>query len=170
MELMEAILTRRSIRKFDPERAVPQAMIDELIKAAMYAPSAMGQAPWEFVVLTDRKLLDGITEFHPHAVMCKQAPLGIAVCGNLEKCKKPGAWMLDCSAATQNMLLAGHAMGLGGVWVGVWPNDDRVPNIQKMLNLPEHVLPLCINVFGYPAQTPKQPDRMDTSAIHYNGW
>jgi nitroreductase len=125
MTVMEAILGRRSIRKYT-SKAVPQDVINEMLKAAMYAPSAGNAQPWHFVVLTRRDMLDKAAEVHPHAQMAKQAPLAILVCVHLDLEKYPGNWVADCSAATQNLLLAAHEQGLGSVWCGVYPNEQQI--------------------------------------------
>ncbi|MFH1010531.1 MAG: nitroreductase family protein [bacterium] len=169
METIEAIYTRRSIRKYASE-PISEEMIHELLTAAMYAPSAGNQQPWHFVVITERRLLDAIPSFHPHAKMLKQAPVAILVCGDPTLEKYKGRWMLDCSAATQNILLAAHARGLGTVWVGIYPERERIENMQRLLNLPPHIIPLALIPIGYPAEHVPQPERFHISKIHYNQW
>ena len=114
MELMEALRTRRSIRKFE-DREVPEAMVRQMLDAAMMAPSAGNAQPWQFVVVTGRERLDAMADIHPHIRMVTQATLGILVCGDLSQEKYPGYWVQDCSAAMQNLLLAAHGLGLGAV-------------------------------------------------------
>ena len=169
METMEAILTRRSIRKFkgDP---VPQDLLDRLLEAAMSAPSAGNEQVWEFVVLTDRRLLDEIPTFHPFAQMLKTAPAAILICGDLSRRKYEGFWVQDCAAATQNVLLAAHALGFGAVWVGVHPNPQREEPVRRLVGLPDHVTPLSLIPLGYPAEHVEPAHRFDPKRVHHNGW
>jgi nitroreductase len=169
MEVLEAIRTRRSIRQFTSE-PVSEETIRELLTAAMYAPSAGNQQPWHFVVITERKLLDAIPTFHPYAEMLKQAPVAIVVCGEPALEKYRGRWMLDCSAATQNILLAAHAKGLGTVWVGIYPERERMEGMQRLLNLPEQILPMALVPMGFPAERVPQPKRFNPTRIHHNHW
>jgi nitroreductase len=169
MDTMTAILTRRSIRKF-LDKIIPDDAIETILKAAMYAPSAGNQQPWEFVVIEDRDTLSKITEVHPHSKMLLEAPVAILICGNLSRVKHEGFWVQDCSAAAQNLLLAAHSLGLGSVWLGVYPRGDRVEGMKKLLELPENVWPLAIIALGYPGEKKEQPDRFDGSRIHFNKW
>lgn len=169
MNTLEAIKTRRSIRKYTGQ-PVPPDVIKELLTAAMYAPSAGDSQPWHFVVLTRRDVLNKAAEVHPHAQMAKQAPLAIIVCVNLDLEKYPGNWVADCSAATQNLLLAAHDKGLGAVWCGVYPNEERVQAFRKAFNLPSRVVPLSLNVIGYPDEKKETPQRYRPDRVHENGW
>ncbi len=166
MDVLEALFTRRSIRKFK-EKEVSQENIDLLLKAAMYAPSAGNAQPWEFIVVTSQKGRDFISTTHPYVGMAKQAPLTIIVCANLKKEKYPGFWQQDCSAAIQNILLAAHALGLGSVWTGIYPIEDRVKLISDYFNIPENIIPLGALVIGYADQQPSQAQRYNTACIHY---
>jgi nitroreductase len=123
MEAFEAILSRRSIRKYLPT-PVSEHDIHQLLDAAMNAPSSSNGQPWHFVVVSDRKLLDEIPRFHAYSGMLKEAPLAVVVCGDTSLEKTKGVWVQDCSAATQNLLLAARALGLGSVWLGVYPLED----------------------------------------------
>jgi nitroreductase len=169
MDAIEVILTRRSIRQYTPE-PVPDAVITDLLRAAMSAPSAANQQPWEFVVITDRAIRDEIPRFHPYAAMLRQAPVAILICGNLKRETFKGYWVQDCSAATENLLLAAHAKGLGAVWVGIYPLEDRVARLQKLLGLPAHVIPLALVPIGYPAEHVPPADRYDASRVHHDRW
>lgn len=166
---MEAILSRRSIRRYTAE-PVPEEVIQELLAAAMSAPSASNEQPWHFVIIDDRRILDQIPKYHPYSSMLKQAPLAIAVCGDLELEIFKGYWVQDCSAATENILIAAQAKGLGAVWLGVYPREERVKATQKLLGLPEHVIPLCLISIGYPAETKPPSNRYSASRIHHNQW
>lgn len=169
MELMEAIRTRRSIRKFE-DRPVPEEMIRDILDAAMMAPSAGNAQPWQFVIVTDRSVLDSMQDMHPHIRMVTQARLGILICGDLGLEKFKGYWVQDCSAAMQNMLLAIHAKGLGAVWTGVYPMEERVALFKEKFDLPKHVIPLGFVPIGWPAQGPKTESRYREDRVHMNKW
>jgi nitroreductase len=169
MDAIEAILTRRSIRQYT-NQAVPEGTVNQLLKAAMYAPSASNRRSWHFVVITDRRKLDTVPTFHPYSAMVKQAPLAILVCGD-ERLEERTAYCLqNCSAAAQNILLAAHALGLGAVWLGVYPNKERVEGMRRLVGVPDHVIPMALIVIGYPAEKPISPDRYDPTRVHYNHW
>jgi nitroreductase len=169
MDALDMIFTRKSIRIYTP-KPVPETLIDDILKAAMSAPSAGNERPWHFIVLTKREILDAIPTFHPYAGMLKQAHAAILVCGDPTAEKHTGYWVLDCAAATENMLLAVHAHGLGSVWCGVYPTEDRVANLRRLLKLPDHIVPFSLLPLGFPAETKQVQDRFDNSRIHRNGW
>lgn len=169
MDAIEAMHGRRSIRSYTDE-PVSDEDIEVILQAAMAAPSAGNQQPWHFVVIEDREILDAVPVFHQYAEMLKQAPLAIAVCGDLSEEKHEGFWVQDCSAAVENLLLAAHAQGLGAVWLGVHPDEERVRGTRELLNIPDEVVPFAIISIGHPAeqkppQTYYKPDR-----VHCNRW
>jgi nitroreductase len=166
METLEVIKTRRSIRKFNDKR-IKQETIEVLIRAAMQAPSANNEQPWQFIVIDDRKLLDNIPKFSPYAPT-QTASAAILICGDMSLIKIPEYWIQDCSAATQNLLLAAHDLGLGAVWTGVIHLPGRSEGFRTMLNLPKTIEPLSLVVLGYPAQTVKPVDRYKKERVHYN--
>jgi nitroreductase len=163
------ILGRRSIRRYTDER-VTDGQVTELLRAAMNAPSAGNQQPWCFVIVRSRQLLDRIPTIHPYAAMTPHASLVIAVCGDMTGLGHPEFWVQDCSAATENVLLAAHEMNLGAVWLGVYPDGERVAAVRQLLGLPGHVIPLSLVAVGYPAESPPARDRFDTSRVHYDRW
>ncbi|MFC1745276.1 nitroreductase family protein [Candidatus Riflebacteria bacterium] len=169
MQTIEAIKTRRSIRNYRDEK-VSDAKIMELLEAAMYAPSAGNQQPWHFIVVTKKELLVEIAEVHPYGKMAAMAPLAILVCCDKDLDKHTGFWVQDCSAATQNLLLAAHALELGAVWVGVYPREDRINSMQKIFNLPERIIPLNVVVIGYPAKGTQTAQRFKEERVHSNSW
>jgi nitroreductase len=169
MNTVEAILTRRSIRKY-ADQPVSSEMVKELLRSAMSAPSAGNEQPWQFVVIDDRSILDQIPTINPYAGMAKDAPLAVLVCGDLHLEQFAGYWVQDCSAAIQNLLLAAHDKGLGAVWTGIYPMEDRTMSFRKMFNLPDHVIPLALVVIGYPAQQIPPEDRYREDRVHYNSW
>lgn len=169
METLDAIKTRRSIRKFKPQIISREIML-ELLEAAMFAPSAGNEQPWQFVVLDDRKVLDDVPRFCSTAAMCRQSPTAVLVCGDATLEKYPGFWVQDCSAAVENLLLAAHARGLGAVWVGIYPLSDRVEAFRRLLSLPREITPFALVALGYPDETPAMPRRYKEERVHYNGW
>jgi nitroreductase len=169
MDTLEAIHTRRSVREY-LDQPVPEELINRLLAAGMAAPSARNQQPWEFVVITDRALLSKIPLVNPYAQMAENAPTAILVCGNLRRETSPGYWVVDCAAAVQNMLLCAHASGLGAVWTGTYPNEERMDGYTTLLDLPEHVIPHTLVVLGYPAEQPPPQDRFTPDRVHHNGW
>ena len=169
MDALEAILTRRSVRKYT-EKEIDDTCIQQLIEAAVSAPSAGNQQPWHFIIIDDRRILDKIPEFHPHAKMLKQAQKAILVCGDINLEKYKGYWMLDCSAATQNILLAARALGLGACWLGVYPREERIIKLRELLGIPENVIPFSLISLGYPAEKQEKIRREYKSRIHYNKW
>ena len=169
METMEAICSRRSVRQYT-SKPVSRELVREILKAAMSAPSAGNERPWHFIILTDRAILDEIPKFHPYSAMLKQASAAILVCGDPALEKHKGYWVLDCAAASENILLAAHAKGLGAVWCGVYPTEDRVQNLKKLLHLPEQITPFALIPLGFPAEIKDVPDRFDGSRVHDNRW
>ena len=169
MDALTTIFSRRSIRLYTA-KSVSREMVNEILRAAMSAPSAGNERPWHFIVLTDRAVLDAIPKFHPYSAMLRHAQVAILVCGDMTLEKHTGYWTLDCAAATENMLLAAHAKGLGAVWCGVYPTEDRVVNLQRLLNLPEHIVPFSLVPLGFPAEEKQAPDRFDGSRVHENRW
>jgi nitroreductase len=169
MEAMEAILSRRSIRRYTAQ-PIPDEVVTDLLKAAMSAPSAGNQQAWQFVVINERQVLDEIPAIHPYSRMVKQAPLAVLVCGDMALETNKGYWVQDCSAATQNLLLAAHAKGLGAVWLGVYPREERVVAFRRMFGLPEQVIPLALVSVGYPAEQKPSADRYNPAKVHYNHW
>lgn len=171
MFLEAGLLTRRSVRKYQIDKKIPQADIEDILKIAMYAPSGCNRQPWEFIVVDDKKIIDKMIAAHSHASFLKEASAGIVVCGDTTRELDEGFWVVDCSAATQNLLLALHGRGMGGCWCAIYPYEERMKEFQQILNLPENIKPLALVVAGYPAHTPPQPkDRFDAEKIHYNSY
>jgi len=166
---VKEIFERRSIRKYS-KLPISDSDIENLLRAAMAAPSAGNQQPWEFILIKDKNILADITKIHPYSQMLKEAQLAIVVCADLDKEKLSGYWVQDCSAATENILIESQHLGLGSVWLGVYPREDRVKGIKELLNLPVRVLPLSIVSLGYPAEKKEPSNRYDNLRIHINKW
>jgi len=169
METLAAIASRRSVRTFT-DQPVEQEKIETLLKAAMDAPSAGNERPWHFIVIDDRALLDKIAEIHPYAKMCQQAQQAVVVCAEPALQKFEGFWPQDLSAATQNFLLAVRDLGLGAVWCGVYPSEERIKVFQDLLQLPNEIIPFNVIAFGYTDADQKEAARYDEARIHHNLW
>jgi nitroreductase len=169
MDALDAILTRRSIREYD-DKEVESDKRHLLLKAGMQAPSANNYQPWHFIVIDERQILDQIPTFHPYSTMLKQAPFAIAVCGDQRIEDNIGYLALNCAAATQNILIAAHALSLGAVWLGIYPRTERITKLSNLLKLPEHVIPISLIAVGYPAEEKPTVDRFQNKRIHINSW
>ena len=165
--MIENILSRRSIRKYK-NIPVKEADILALLRCAMAAPSAGNEQPWHFIVINEREILDKIPKYHPYSDMLFEAPIAIVVCGekNLEKYK--GRIPLDCSAASQNILLAAHSLGLGAVWLGIYPDENRMASTSELLEIPDGINPISIISIGYPDEKKEPANRYKEERIHYN--
>ena len=166
---IENIMTRTSIRQYK-DQPVEQEKIDILLKAAMAAPTAVNLQPWHFIVITDKPTIDLLSGRQP-----TNAPLLIALCGDTDKTtmpdgktKLPDFWVEDVSAATENLLLAAHALGLGAVWTGVYPAMERVAEVANVLNCPNNIVPMAVVRIGYPDESPEPKDKFKEENISYN--
>lgn len=174
MELMEGLLTRRSVRKFE-DKPVPKEILEQLVKAGEYAPSAHNTRPWEFLVLQNKDVLKHFRVVQRSALFAENAAAVILICGreDLSFSREKEGWSyidIDCAAATENVILAAHALGLGACWCGAAPMSGPIAALKEYFKLPENVRPFSIVVLGYPAETPKQPERFDASRIHWEKW
>lgn len=164
---LSVIYNRKSVRSFIKDRPVSEEDIQALIKAGMSAPSGKDTRPWEFVIINDRAILDKMAKELPTAKMLSQAPMAIVVCGDTIR---SSYWYLDCSAATENILLAAEAMELGGVWTAAYPYRDRMATVIKHTNMPAQVLPLVVIPIGYPMGNHSVKDKYEEKKIHMNKW
>ncbi|MFQ6102414.1 MAG: nitroreductase family protein [Anaerolineae bacterium] len=166
-KLIQTIFARRSIRKYTAE-PVDEEDVNTLLEAAMAAPSSSNRKPWHFVVVTDRRTLDALAEVHPYGKMLFEAVLCISVCGDPTISER--SWVQDCSAATENLLLAATALGLGAVWLGVHPMEERVAAIREVLNIPETIVPLNLIPIGHPAEEKELRTQYDETRVHRGRW
>lgn len=169
---METILNRTSIRSYT-DKVVEPEKVEQLLRAAMAAPTAVNKQPWVFVVVTQRELLDSLAVRLPYAKMLESVSTAIVVCGNLDKALlevNQAYWVQDCSAASQNILLAAQSMGLGAVWTGVFPREDRIADVRGVLNIPLNLVPLNVIPVGYPKGDVTPKDKWNSENIHYNKW
>ncbi|MCF8225459.1 MAG: nitroreductase family protein [Bacteroidales bacterium] len=167
--LVTCINSRRSIRKYS-EKVISGPEINEILKAAMQAPSAVNRQPWHFVVIKNRELLRKIADIHPNASFVVSASHSILVCGDEKLEHDKGYSILDCSAATQNMLLAAHALGIGACWIGIHPREKRKRAFSELFELPDHVKPIALVSLGYPAEEKKPAERFSPNRIHFDTW
>ena len=169
MDIFTALHTRRSIRSYtgDP---VSGRELRILLDAAMIAPSAGNARPWQFVVVDDPEILKQVPAINSYAGMASRAPASILVCGDLDAEKYKGFWVQDCSAAIQNILLAATGLGLGAVWTGIYPVQERVAGFRRLLGLPESIVPLGLIVIGHPAVEAERKSRFEAAKVHHNAW
>ncbi len=169
METMEAILTRRSIRKYTA-KAINKDQINEILKAAMYAPSAFNNQPWQFLIIDQKEILDQILKIIPHAEMLNQSAAAIIICGDKNLEQNINLIALDCAAATQNALLAIHNLGLGAVWISAYPVEETIAGLKKLFNYPDNIIPISILSVGYPDEVVTTEERYKPTKIHFNNW
>lgn len=171
-DTLKTIFNRKSVRVYAPG-TVSEEQLMTLIKAGMAAPSAVDKRPWEFILVTDRAVLKKMADAMPYAKMAAQAPAAIVVCGDTDKQyggRSASYWQMDCSAATENLLLAAESMGLGAVWTSVYPEEDRMVAMRAILGIPAHVIPLNLIPVGIPTGREKPKDKYDPQQIHRNAW
>lgn len=170
--VLNNIMTRTSIRAYQ-DRPIEDEKLEKLLRAAMAAPSAGNKQPWNFVVVKDKNILRAISANLNTMKMAEKAPLAIIVCGDMTK-TFPGEgldyWVEDASAASENLLLAAHSMGLGAVWCGIYPLKERISFLKELLHLPENIVPLNVVPIGYPAEDPAPKDKWKPERIHYDTW
>lgn len=169
MTVMEAILTRRSVRRYTGA-PVSEELVNQVIRAGCYAPSAHNCQPWHFVVLRRPSALEALAAVHPFAKMAPSAGTAIAVCGDLGRQKTEGFLVEDCSAAIENMLLAAHSLGLGAVWCGIHPVPKLVQAVRDLLALPPAILPVGLVVVGHSAEDRTVDERFDPEKVHREAW
>ena len=165
-ETIKTIHNRKSVRNYT-DRPVATEDLVTLVKAGMAAPSGMDRRPWEFYILQDREQMKALAQQLPYAKMVENAQAAIIVFGNPDL---SSYWYLDCSAATQNILLAAESMGLGAVWTAAYPYEDRMGAIIKTLNIPEPYKPLVLIPIGYPTGSDKPKDKWNEAKVHINRW
>ncbi len=170
-DVLTVIHSRKSVRQFT-EQEVSRDKLEILVRAGMAAPTAMNKQPWAFVAIDSREVLDLLSEELGNNPILKRAPAAIVVCGDLNKAvpSVPDYWVQDCSAATQNILLAVEGIGLGAVWIGIFPRDERVEAVRKVTKLPEHLIPLNVIAIGYPTGAEQPKDKWKPENMFWNVW
>lgn len=165
--MLDLMYTRRSVREYTDE-PVTDKQVEAMLKAAMAAPSAQDLQPWHFVLVRKRKNLDKLAKTHKYAYMLEKAPLAIVVCGDEQVSKRH--WVEDTCVATQNLLLAATALGLGGVWISLYPKKKHQKYVREVLDIPEHVGVLCVLALGHPAEKKESRTRYDVERVHKERW
>ncbi|MCX5687121.1 MAG: nitroreductase family protein [Candidatus Omnitrophica bacterium] len=169
---LKVIYSRKSVRHYIDRKATKEDLLT-LVKAGMAAPTAVDRRPWAFVIVTDKAKLEELEAGLPYAKMLTKSGAGIIVCGVMEKAL-PGEgkefWIQDCSAATENILLAAESIGLGAVWTGAYPSKERMDYIRKVLGMPENIVPLNVIPVGYPVGDEKPKDKFDPVNVHWEKW
>jgi nitroreductase len=171
-DFLNVIYTRRSVRKFTGEK-VKKDDLATILRAGMSAPSAVNVQPWAFVVVTDRDTLDELFRSLPYAKMLDKAGAAVVVCGIPDKddTYAKNYWIMDCSLASGNILLAAHALGYGAVWTAVYVNNERVRSVRRILSIPENIIPLNVIPIGVPADRDAKPvDKFKQENIHWEKW
>lgn len=167
---MKEIFNRRSIRKYE-DRPVEKEKIDELLRAAMQAPSAANQQPWEFIVVEDKDNLNKLSLVSPYSKLVAGSAVTFVLLANSDKFRVPTAWQQDMGAAAQNILLEATHLNLGAVWLGVATADSVVDNVKEMFNLPDNIKPFALISVGYPDNQKNEfVDRYDAERVHYENW
>ncbi|OPY32463.1 MAG: nitroreductase A [Methanomassiliicoccales archaeon PtaU1.Bin124] len=166
---IDALLQRRSIRRYKHE-PVSDDDVKYILRAGMSAPSAGNERPWHFIIVRERRSLDQIMTFQPYSQMMREAPMAILVCGDAKAEKYKGFWPQDCAAAMENMLLAACTRGLGSVWLGIYPVEERMRPMADHMGLPSHVMPFSLMVLGHPAEEKPFSDRYDHARVHDERW
>lgn len=171
--IYDNILSRTSVRIYKDRKPLSEEQILALLKAGMSAPTACNSQPWEFSVVTDTMLLDELADKLPYAKMLAHAPLAIIPCGDRNRFLDGDdaiLWAQDLSAATENILLAAHSLGLGAVWTSAYPHPDREAAIHEVLGMPDNLIPLCVIPIGIPEKDQEARDKWAPDRIHYNKW
>jgi nitroreductase len=169
MEALNAIYTRRSIRRYN-EKKIDDDTVNKILRAAMYAPSAVDKQPWHFIVFESPEISNAIIKIHRSSDMLAEAAKAIVICYDSFLQHDEGYGVIDCSAATQNILLAAHALGLGACWIGICPRKNRMDALRSIFHLPKNIVPFAVVSLGYPAETKSQPKRFRSDRIHYEKW
>lgn len=171
VDAITAIKTRRSIRSFT-DKPISEEDLQLILQAAMQAPSAANQQPWDLVVIQNKETLAKVGDINQYAAFAKNAPMAILVCLNLAKEKEAtkGMGIIDVNLAAENILIAAHALGLGAVYTGIYPMKDRMKKFQELVGLPENVLPVGLIVMGYPKMRMEPQDRFNKQAVHMDKW
>ncbi len=164
--IIDGILSRHSVRKFTGE-SINEDDLNIILKSAMAAPSAMNIQPWSFIVVTDKVILNNLCKALPYAKMLDMAGAAIIVCGD----SKEDNWVVDCAAATENILLTAHALGYGAVWTAVYKYESRIEPVRSECKIPKDIIPLNVIPIGIPLEKNSKPiDKYKENKIHKNVW
>ncbi|KAF0198168.1 MAG: nitroreductase [Bacteroidetes bacterium] len=170
--VLNVIHSRKSVRHYT-EQTVSREILETLVRAGMSAPSAVNRQPWVFIAIDERQTLDELGSRLPYARMLLKTNAAIVVCGDMKKAPdewQQEFWIQDCSAATENILIAAEAIGLGSVWTAVYPAKDRIEIVRRSLNLPDHIIPLNVLPIGFPDNIDKPKDKWNPGKLIWNKW
>jgi len=170
-DALECIMSRTSVRKYSG-RVVSDSIVETMLRAAMAAPTAVNKQPWSFIVVRNKVMLDSIAREFPNASMAADASLAVIVCGDMalamdKDTPSRGNWTLDCSAATENLLLAAHALGVGAVWCGIYPTQERMDKMSQMFGLRNGKIPFAVVPVGYPADENAPKDKWNADKVKW---
>jgi len=171
-ETLKTIFSRKSVRAY-AEGTIPREKLEMLARAGMAAPSAVDQRPWEFIIVTEPSTLKALAARLPYAKMTAHAGAAIVVCGDLRRQwggPDSTMWVIDCAAATENILLAAESMGLGAVWTALYPYAERIQPVKELLGLPEYIQPLALVPVGIPRGGEKPKDKWNAQRLHWEQW
>lgn len=169
-DFISTMLSRRSIRQYS-EQEVSKEDLAIILEAGFAAPSARNRRPWHFITVSDKKLLNKLANSHPYGKMLSKARVAIVVCGEISKEERERYfWLLDGAAATENMLLAAHALGLGAVWLGVYDRQEREDGFRQILNIPPEIGVLSAISLGYPAEEKEAHSGTMPGRVHPESW
>lgn len=166
---MEEIFHRVSVRKYQKKKVESEKQ-EQLLRAAMSAPSAGNQQPWEFLLIENQETLEALSHISPYAGCAASAPMAIVALADQKYCRFPENWQMDMSAAVENILLEAVNLGLGAVWLGVAPLEDRMAAVSRLFHLPDGLLAFAVIPCGYPEVQATQKDRFNRDRIHYEQW
>jgi len=173
MEAIQAILTRISTRHFS-DQPISDETLHAILEAGMAGPTAVNARPWSFIVVRDRDMLNRMADVNGRAAEpLRKAALGVLICGDLSRAfeRAPDYWVVDGSIAAQNMILAAHALGVGSVWLGTWPQEEKIIGQKALFSLPEHIIPHSIIAFGYPLEpSARQKLLYEEDRVHFEKW
>ena len=171
-DTLKSIFNRTSVRRFTSKEVDRETLL-LLAKCGMAAPSANNKQPWFIIIVTEKQLLKALGDQLPYAKMAHEAAAAMVVCGNLEidpVGNEKGYWVQDCSAATENILIAAVSLGLGTVWTAAFPNADRISTVKNILNLPDHLVPLNVIPLGYPEGTTRPKEKWNEGGFRFNAF
>ena len=174
MDTIESILSRVSVREYS-DREISDTDLRTILEAGMSGPSCVNARDWSFIVVRDPEILNKMADANGRpATPLRSAKLGILVCGDLDRAFRgaPDYWVIDGSIAAQNMILAAHSLSIGSVWLGTWPQMDRVEKLAKLFNLPEHIVPHSVLALGYSEEVAEMTDKnaYEESVVHWEKW
>lgn len=164
------IINRVSVRQFE-DRKITDQQVSAILHAGMSAPSGVNKQPWQFIIIDDAKLLTQLADALPYAKMTAEAPVAIVVCGDKNRFLEGTddiLWQQDLSAASENILLAAHAVGLGGVWTCLYPHEERISPVKAILNIPDNLIPFNLIPIGYPKKEHTPLNKWHPDRIHHN--